>query len=149
LALADAENQRGHGEVAIGLAQDALRYSYLAGDVATIAVSHHNLGNYLHRSADGNRTAAGAVAHHLAAAVLRAVTGGHSLEDSVHALATDIRVLGEETALPQDTAELCDVVGQVSGVELDRLLTTLTGDLQAVQPILEELTTQVRAWASQ
>jgi hypothetical protein len=148
-AMADAEDMLGHGEVAIGLVQDALRYSYLAGDVAAIAVSHHNLGNYLCRSADGGRPAGGAVAHHLASAVLCAVTGGEGLEVSVRDAAADVRVLGEETALPQDTAQLCGLAGQVPGVALDRLLTTLTGDLQAVQPILEDLTAQVRTLAGE
>jgi len=81
--------------------------------------------------------------------VLRAVTGGDGLEHPVRAAATDIRVLGEEAALPQDTAELYALAGQVPGVALNRLLTTLTGVLQTVQPILEELTTQVRALASE
>ena len=89
------------------------------------------------------------MAHHLAAVVLCAVTGGDHLEDSVRAAATDVRVLGDEAALPKDTEELCALVGQVPGVALDRLLTTLTGDLQAVQPILEQLTTQINALASQ
>jgi len=58
-ALAHAEDKRGHGEVAIGLVQDALRYCYLAGDVEEITAGHHNLGNHLHRSADAGRLAGG------------------------------------------------------------------------------------------
>jgi hypothetical protein len=37
----------GHGDAAIGLVRDALRCTYLAGDVIGIAVGYHNLGNYL------------------------------------------------------------------------------------------------------
>ena len=32
-ALADAEDERGHLEVATGLGRDALRYTYLANDL--------------------------------------------------------------------------------------------------------------------
>ena len=46
-ALADAEDDRGHRDVAIGLERDALRYKYLANDLDSIQVSHHNLGSYL------------------------------------------------------------------------------------------------------
>ena len=50
-ALADTENERGHGEAAIRMERDALRYTYLAGDVLAITVSYHNLGSYLGRHA--------------------------------------------------------------------------------------------------
>ena len=37
-ALADAEDDRGHRDVAIGLGRDALRYTYLANDLYSIQV---------------------------------------------------------------------------------------------------------------
>jgi hypothetical protein len=46
-ALAAAEDSRGRGDVAVDLAREALRYSYLAGDVDNIWIGHHNLGEYL------------------------------------------------------------------------------------------------------
>jgi hypothetical protein len=55
-AQAHVEDTLGHGDQAIALEQDGLRYTYLAGDPGAIAVSHHNLANYLDRyaaSADG------------------------------------------------------------------------------------------------
>ena len=71
-ALADVEDKAGHGQDAINLERNALRYKYLAGDVGSIAVSHHNLGNYLARyAADHPR----ALTDHLAAALLRSLTG--------------------------------------------------------------------------
>ena len=52
-ALADVEDELGHGERAVDLERDALRFSYLAGDPEAIGISHHNLANYLQpRGAD-------------------------------------------------------------------------------------------------
>ena len=51
-ALADVEDAAGHGQDAIDLERNALRYKYLVGDVESIATSHHNLGGYLARCAD-------------------------------------------------------------------------------------------------
>ena len=93
-ALADAEEARGHGDVAIGLERDALRYKYLAEDVTAVAVGYHNLGNYLRRHA---RQPAPAMACHLAAALIRAITGAEGTEDSIHAAATDLRALGGDS----------------------------------------------------
>jgi hypothetical protein len=42
--LADTEDKRGHGDAAIRFAHDALRYAYLAEDIANIVVTYHNLG---------------------------------------------------------------------------------------------------------
>ena len=66
-ALANVADVRGHGEVAIARERDSLRYAYRAGLVAVVAVGHANLGTYLHSHA---RDAGGAVAHHLAGALL-------------------------------------------------------------------------------
>ena len=58
-ALAFAEGSRGRGDVAIDLAREALRYSYLAGSVENIWISHYNLGEYL-RDRRSARCGAGA-----------------------------------------------------------------------------------------
>ncbi len=71
-ALADIEYQRGHGDAAVHLQRDALRYKYLAMDMPHIAVSYHSFGHYLHAYA---RQPAPALACHLAAALIRALTG--------------------------------------------------------------------------
>ena len=55
----------------------ALRYCYLAADVAAIQVSHHNLGNYFGYTGQLYP----ALAHHLAAALLRVITGSEGAED--------------------------------------------------------------------
>ena len=71
-ALADTEDERGHGEAALRLERDALRHRYRADDVAGIAVSYHNLGNYLHRHPHQSATA---LASHLADALIFVLIG--------------------------------------------------------------------------
>jgi len=141
-ALADAEDKRGHRDVAAGLERDALRYTYLANDVDGIQVSHHNLGNYLHRSGQP----AAALAHHLSSALLCQVTGTAGAEQSVESAGRDLRA-GGDGAVPADVAELCRAAGQVPGVYLDRLLAALT-DPQTAEDALRELTAQARARAA-
>lgn len=140
-ALADAEAVHRHLEVALSLGRDALRYSYLAGEVEDIQVSHHNLGNYLRRSRQP-----GALAHHLAAAVLSTVTGMSGAESSVTGATEDLRADGEAT-VPADVAELCRLVDGVPGVRLDQLLARLT-DLQTAENVLRELIARAGAGAA-
>jgi hypothetical protein len=141
-ALADAEDDRGHRDVAVGLERDALRYKYLANDVDAIQVSHHNLGDYL-RSSD---QPVAPLAHHLSSALLCLVTGTAGAEQSVAAAGRDLRADGD-SAVPADVAELCRVVGQVPGVHLDQLLAALT-DPQTAEHVLRELTAQAQALAA-
>ena len=81
-ALADVEDKAGHGQDAIDLERNALRYKYLAGEVEAIAVSHQNLGNYLARHAADHPHA---LAHHLAASLLRSLTGIEGADRSLAA----------------------------------------------------------------
>jgi hypothetical protein len=141
-ALADAEESRGHRDVATGLERDALRYKYLANHLDSIQGGHHNLGGYLRR---GGRTGE-ALAHHLAAALLCVVTGTAGAERSVTAAAEDLR-MGGDSAVAADVAELCRVVGEVPGVDLGRLLAALT-DPQAAENALRELTAQAQTLAA-
>ncbi len=143
--LALAERELTHGEVALGLARDALRYGYLADDVDGIPVSHFNLGTYLREDAGDPGDA---LAHHLAAALIYAVTGGQYLEQSVHAAAADLQRSPDASGIPGDVAELCRRVGKVPGAQLGKLLTRLAPDPEARQRRLEELITQVGALAS-
>ena len=71
-ALARVEDRRCRGEAAIRLELDALRYSYLAGNVTSIAASYHSLGNWLAIHA---RQPIPALANHLAAAVVYSLIG--------------------------------------------------------------------------
>ena len=142
-ALADVEDTAGHGQDAIDLERNALRYKYLAGEVEAIAVSHHNLGNYLARHAADHPQA---LAHHLAAALLRSLTGIEGADRSLAAAAEDLAPLPDGASAPVSISALCGIVGEVPGVHLDRLLTQLA-DPAAIQDALDTLLTQARAQA--
>jgi hypothetical protein len=144
-ALSDIEDQRGHGDAAIGLERDALRYSYLAGGVTAIAVSYHNLGNKLHRRA---RQSAPALACHLAAALIRALTAADGTDRSVREAATDLRALGAAALPPQDAPALSRQVGDIPGTDLLRLLAALAPDPATVDQALRDLTAQAQALAA-
>jgi len=135
-ALAAVEANRDHGDVAVDLAREGLRYTYLAGDVDNIRISHHNLGEYLRDLAGQPGTA---LAHHLAAALLGAATGTEGAEDdSALAAAEDLKA-DSDTPVPADVPDLCRRVAAVPGVDLNRLIAGLEQDPQAMQRILEEL----------
>jgi tetratricopeptide (TPR) repeat protein len=144
-ALASLEAERGHGDAAIGLAKDALRYSYLAGRVGSIAGVHHNLGNYLYRHA---RQPAEAFAHHLTSALIRALAGTGGVDESVRGAAADLRVLRASTDPPADVANLCRQVALVPGADLDRLLAGLASDPETGPQTLRELVARVRGLAA-
>jgi len=134
-ALSAVEASRDHGDVAVDLVRESLRYGYLAGDVDNIRISHHNLGNYL-RYLVGEPGPA--LAHHLAAALLRAITGAEGIEEPVSAAADDIKAGGDVT-VPADVADLCRRVATVPGVDLGQLLAELAHDPHAVERTFEEL----------
>lgn len=144
-ALASLEDKRGRGDAAISLAQDALRYSYLAGQVGSIAGVHHNLGNYLYHHA---RPPAGAFAHHLASALIRALAGVGGVDGSIRAAASDLRALGDDVVLPANITDLCGQVAGIPGVDLENLLTALAPDPDTAQQTLQELVARVRGLAA-
>ncbi|MEU6153640.1 CHAT domain-containing protein [Actinosynnema sp. NPDC047251] len=135
-ALATAESQRGHGEVALTLQHDALRYGYAAGDPGSLAVTHHCHGTDLGRHADDP---VGGAAHHLAAALLSRFAGGLTEAGSVEDLALAVRKLGGTDALPADVAALCRVVDAVPGVDLGGLLGRLAGPDELGQALADVL----------
>jgi len=167
-ALASIEDARGHGDAAISLERDALRYSHLAGDVLGIAVSYHNLGNSLRSHA---RRPAPALACHLASALICALTGAEGTDDSVRAAAIDLRALGADdggdsarataptpgdpipreptpdAVPPADVPALCHLVGDIPGTDLASLLAALTPDPAAVDQTLRDLTAQAHVLA--
>ncbi len=140
-ALASAENWRGHDDAAISLGQDALRYSYLAGDVIGIGVCHHNLGNYL------RRRPADAFTHRLAAALIYRLAGAGRADQSTRAAAFDLRMFGERVTMPANVADLCSQVATVPGVDLGRLITALVPDSDTAERVFQELLTRVRTLA--
>jgi endonuclease/exonuclease/phosphatase (EEP) superfamily protein YafD len=116
---ADVEDKHGHGDRAIALECDALRYKYAIGDPDSIAVSHNNLANYLTRYG-GDRWQMWA--HRIAAAVIAYQTGTGLLSGRVDAIAA---VLPQDELTPWTFARVCEVVEQVDGVHLAEMLDRL------------------------
>ena len=144
-ALANLEVVRGHGEPAINLEMDALRYEYIARDAYEIRGSHHNLGYYLHFLA---QRPADALAHHLAAALIDILSGAGTGDASVRAAASDLRALGDDATTPARVADLCQRVAEVPGVELDQLLGDIAQDSEQAEMALRELAARVRVLAA-
>jgi hypothetical protein len=145
-ALADTEYQRGHGDAAMRLQRDALRYKYLAMDMPHIAASYHSLGHYLHAYA---RQPARALAYHLAAALIRALTGSAGTDDSAQAAASDLRVFGADAVPPTDVADLCRQVGDIPGTDLPSLIAALSPDPENAEAALCTLIAQAQEIAAQ
>ncbi|MBG0854448.1 CHAT domain-containing protein [Streptomyces spinoverrucosus] len=143
-ALANVADARGRGEVALARGRDCLRYAYRAGVPATIAISHANFGSYLHSHA---RDGSGAVAHHLAGALLGVLTGGGRTARALDAVAGDLREFGARAQLPADPDALYARVAQVPGVDLGRLLDRLGPDGGRVREALAELVRKARGEA--
>ena len=150
-ALASIETARGHGDAALHLQRDALRHSYLARDVAGIAVGYHNLGNYLRRHA---RQPSPALASHLTAALIRTLTGiggtgAGSAADSALQAAADLRELGTAAVPPANLADLAHQPGDIPGTDLPGLIAMLSPDMQAAEATLQDLVAQAAAIAAQ
>lgn len=119
-ALADVEDKLSHRDRAIALATDALRYNYLAADPDAIAVSHHNLANYLDRSGHDPRDIC---AHRLAAAMITYQIGSGGLAEWLDRLGA--LLAAEPEAAPGSFEQLCHTLHQIDGVNLPKLLTRL------------------------
>ncbi|MEU6795651.1 CHAT domain-containing protein [Nonomuraea wenchangensis] len=144
-ALADAEDQLGHGATAVSLARAALRLTYRVGDPETIATVHHGLGHYLARHAGDP---VGAALQHLAAATVRALTGSGYLEQYLHDLAADLRAVPGPATLPSTPSGLAQAVQDSDGVRLDILLDALLPAQEAQQQALDDVLTRARALAA-
>jgi tetratricopeptide (TPR) repeat protein len=144
-ALADTENFRDHGEAAISLERDALRYRYRAGDVAGIATSYHNLGIYRGLY---SRQFARAVASHLAAALIGYLTGAGDVHGSAPFAATGLRELGGNAVLPTSVADLDRKIGDIPGTDLPRLIVKLSPDPEDAKQALHDLIAQAMELAA-
>ncbi|MEU0557444.1 hypothetical protein [Dactylosporangium sp. NPDC006015] len=133
-ARADLADKRGHRGEAISLEHAALRLKYTYPDPDAVAVSHHNLANYLRWT---GADPAGQLAHRLAAAIISQLTGQtHELTRTVRALARELREL-PDTAVPATLADLTATVEQVEGVRFADLIGVLAGDPDAAQHALD------------
>ena len=122
-ALADVEDKLGHLERAVDLEREALRFKYAAADPETVAVSHHNLANYLQ---NGGADPLLVGAHRIAASVIAAAIGSEGY------LPIWLTALGQLLAatsdrVPRSFPLVSALVGEVPGVDLVGLLARLPG----------------------
>jgi hypothetical protein len=143
--LADVESTLGHGNAAIRLTYDALRYKYQARNVIGMAVSYHKLGDYLLGHA---RQPAAALAGHLAAALICALTGAEGGDDSVRSAAIDIREAGADVAPPADAADLYRRLAGIPGTDLTSLLKEVSPGADATDQVLRALVAHARTLAA-
>jgi hypothetical protein len=148
-ALADVEGVAGHGEAAIRMARNALRYQYLARDVLGIANSYHSLGSHLHRRAGKPIPA---LACHLAAALVRALAGvsgdpADGQQDAVRSAANDLRE-HRDIIPPRDISGLASQIGEIPGTDLPQLIATLAPDPETAELTLRHLIAQAQATAA-
>ena len=83
-----------------------------------------------------------ALACHLAAALIHALTGSAGTDDSVQAAATDLRVFGTDAVPPTDVADLCSRLSDIPGTDLPGLIATLSSDPGAADQVLRDLIDQ-------
>jgi hypothetical protein len=133
-ARADLEDKRGNPAGAASLEHTALRYSYARPEPRDIAISHHNLANYLGR-AGGDPAARRA--HRLAGALISDLAGmAHDRANTVQALAIELGGGAGAGGLPAGLGEVVAVTGQVEGVRLGELVAALQPDLDAAEAAL-------------
>ena len=133
-ALADTEDTRGHGEAAVRLARDALRYAYLAEDLANIAVTYHNLGAFLTNRAWQPDAA---LASFLASALISELTKIVCDCDPFHGAV--ITLLQLDARPPSDVAGLCRRLGDIPGTDLAALIARLSDDPETAERVLGNL----------
>jgi hypothetical protein len=137
-ALAHVENLRGHSEAALHFERDALRYSYLGGDVAAITASYHNLGYFLrhaHRPAQ-------ALASHLAAALIRALANLGRTHNSIQEAAADLHELGTAAVPKLTVVDMNRQLGDIPGTDLPSLIEGLSRDPAIAGRTLQDLIAQ-------
>ncbi|WP_196255753.1 CHAT domain-containing protein [Micromonospora sp. WMMD558] len=141
-ARADLEDERDRPAEAVTLGRAAMRYTYLLPEPGSLAVSHHNLANYLLRA---QHPPMEAVAHRLAAVLLYLLSGRSArFQDGLRALARDLRRFGD-AALPADLAELISRVESVPGARFGAVLADLAPDPQRRATLVREVGEAVRA----
>jgi hypothetical protein len=111
-----------------------------------LAANYHNLGSYLHSHV---RQPVPALASHLTAALIRALTGVDGTEDSIQEAAADLRVFGTAAVPPTDVADLCRQVGDIPGTDLASLIATLSPGPETAEAALRDLIAQAVAMAVQ
>jgi tetratricopeptide (TPR) repeat protein len=144
-ALAAVEDHRGNGDAALLFGSDALRYSQIAGNVIAIAASYHNLGCLFLRHAC---QPARALPCHLAAGLIRALSGTKGNEDPVSGAAVNLHVLGTAAVPPTDVADLCRQVDEIPGADLHGLIPKLSPDPEAAERALRDIVARAQELAT-
>jgi tetratricopeptide (TPR) repeat protein len=119
-ALADLEDELGHGDEAVSLEADALRLGYAGATPDGISISHSNLSGYLRRY-DGDPSEA--LAHRLAGTIIDFLSSSGRLPDRLRGVV--ISLAEREPADPPSWDEVCALVGRREGVRLAELVARL------------------------
>jgi hypothetical protein len=134
-ALLEATRKR--PQQALELERTAIRLAYVRPEPRAIAISHHQLAHFLQAA---GADPAPARAHRLAAALLFQLSGmTYELGAASQALATELRQDVGRGGMPGTIDEVIRAAEQTEGVHLDRLITTLQPDRQAVADALAEI----------
>ncbi len=143
--LADIRYEQGDLTAAMKISGDALRYAYEAGDISDIARAHLWLGVYLAGKKYGRRYA---MAHLLAAGLIRAITDLDDVDDSLSMGRALLANTPAAVVIPRNLTELASRAGEFPGVELEHLVTKLTGDQESAEVRLNRLITDIQASAA-
>ena len=134
---ADLEDKLGHHQTAADLERASLRLCYTRPEPGDVAISHHNLANYL-GWLGGDRTEQRA--HRLAAALVFLLAGmTYNLGVAVRALADELHADDGGQALPSTVAQVAEIAGRTEGVRLGELLDVLQPDPRIVEAALAEV----------
>jgi tetratricopeptide (TPR) repeat protein len=132
-ALAQTEESRGHGDLALSHARDALRLSYAADGLREIASNHANYGIFMALHGDDLTTAA---AHLIAAALVLTVIGDAQAEAPLRALSA---LCSRPVTIPEDVAAIIQLVNAPDGVRFERVLSGVIPGAAAQQQVLRRL----------
>jgi tetratricopeptide (TPR) repeat protein len=131
------EDRRKRPQQALELQQTAIRLAYVQPEPLSIAIKHHQLASRLISATADPVTAR---AHRVAAALLFQVTGmAHELGVVTGALAGDLSRDAYREDFPGTVDEVIRIAEQTEGVHLDRLITALQPDRQAIASALAEI----------
>jgi hypothetical protein len=135
-AIADLEDDLEHFPEAVRHESAALRYTYSILSPNDCAGRHFNLAIYLMRNNAHSREA---LAHCLAASLIRYQMNHGKLPDNIHAVRQDLAQLNA-IDVPASFDEVCDLVEQTEGVRFRELFLRLpkraaSGD-EALQAVL-------------
>jgi len=132
-SLADLEYQLGQVNQSVELLCTALRYSYQAGTIDDISTNHHNLSICLSKIGSHE-----ALAHYLAAGIIRHLVGSGLLASTVrNLLSYQAKFRCQPLLLRFD--QLCQIVEEVEGVKFRELFYRLAGPDADGNKVMQEV----------